>query len=252
MFNMLFGDESLKREIKDLKADFRLLEERNLELREDQEETENRITRLTLNHAADLRRIRTEHEVTLANLKSSRVINEATTKSEHQIEIDRLENKIGELEASFVKRVSKEVAAQKKDLKARGERQDEAHLVRSKRLEADYLEKISRVDRKLEEDKSSYRKYTKQEFNSRIETLEKENKGLVVDNAKLKGANEVMETSRAFFSGKTESMGEALHAVVKALPTVSAEITTPETVIRMPEAPVQKSGGNNGGGQQKQ
>ncbi len=159
----------------------------------------------------------------------------------HRLNLAERDNQIAEMKATMGDKVAKDIAQSKKDLKIRGESQEREHVNRLKALEKEYVEKLARVDRKLEEDKSSYRKYLKQEFNTKIEGLEKTVERLQIANATLQGANTELEKANGILEGNFENISDNLANVIKALPTVSATVTTPESHVHV--EPARATGG---------
>jgi chromosome segregation ATPase len=148
----------------------------------------------------------------------------------HNIEVEKLNNHILGMEKTMKDEVAKNTASDKKDLKAKSESQEREHSNKMKSLEKEYLEKLQRIDRKLEEDKTSYRKYLKSEFNSKVETLEKDNKNLLKENGELKGKVDGLNKAIDLFQGSINPVVSLAEKIVAALPVVSAEITTPKTI----------------------
>lgn len=111
-------------------------------------------------------------------------------------------------------------------------------------LEKEYADKIAKCDRALENDKASYKKYLRSEFNGRLDKAEEKAQKLEVENGKLLGENKSLIAWNEFCSGKQESQLELIGLVLKALPTVSANITTPEVIVNT-GMPAAKSNGSN-------
>lgn len=99
----------------------------------------------------------------------------------------------------------------------------------------------SKADKKLEDDKASYRKYLKTELNTKIDGLEKEVKKLAAESAtatgQLAGANATIE----ILKGQLGTMSTITDKILNALPEVSANITTPNF-----QAPAVKKEENKG------
>ena len=168
------------------------------------------------------------HRLAIADLVAThnREIFDLTAAQE--VVMTKLEKKVEVLERDFNFELRKAVSKDKESLRKQANEQDRKFADKVKKLEAEYAAKMAKLDTKLESDKASYRKYVRQENNTKLDTLEKENKRLVVENATLTGKNQALEVSQKFFSGKQEAGGEIITQLIKALPTVSAEITTPE------------------------
>lgn len=198
-----------------------------------------------------LKRERTDHKVELADQHNC-----------HQVAMNRIQNELEVSEKSVPLRVAKEVAQEKKDLRIAKEKQDREHADRMKKLEAEHAAKIAKCERDLETDKISYRKYLKQEFNTKIESLEKANLKLSEEASVLRAENSALSGSNISLNiindSLTDSVSElskgmvALSAkigdgLVKALPTVTADFNTPELPENHVhvEVPGAKSQGNN-------
>ena len=231
---IMFGEKKQEEEIKNLKSDNIYLRKENARLED------NKATR-----DIETQALKTEHRLSINDLMTENKLTLEEVNSEHKIEVAGLESKVCELEESVDIKVEKEVSTQKKDLKKKEEVLEKTFTDKTKKLETEYTEKLSRLDRKLEEDKSSYRKYLKGEFNSRIDTLEKDNKRLIETNTKLVAENSSLNRTSGIFEGQVKSLTESLNKIVEALPTVSANITTPEVVVQLPKQEVAKGGGNN-------
>lgn len=188
--------------------------------------------------AEKITNLESEIDSLILQLKYSR-----ENRSEHTLEVAELENTIKDMKQTQKDEIARGIAQEKRDLKSTKETQEREHKALVKKLEAEHLEKISRVDRKLEEDKTSFRKYLKTEFNTRLEKLEKENQKLSDENAEVRGINVGLESVNGHLSGQAESTLEVLSQFVKALPSVSATITTPESHVH-----VEPARGGNGGG----
>ena len=131
-----------------------------------------------------------------------------------------------------------------------------------KKLEADHAAKIAKCERDLETDKISYRKYLKQEFNTKIESLEKANLKLSEEASVLRAENSALSGSNISLSVVNDSLTDSVaelskgmvalstkigEGLVKALPTVTADFNTPELPENHVhvEVPGAKSQGNN-------
>ena len=237
--------DNLKK-ISQLKADLKLANENLTQAREDRDKAELKLLRVRTDHTVDMDDLITGNQIT-----NSRLINE---------------NEV--LEKSIPLKVAKEVAQEKKDLRIRSEKHDREHVDRMKKLEAEHAAKIAKADRDLETDKVSYRKYLKQEFNTRIETLEKanlklseeastlraENSSLVGSNESLEVVNESLTDSVSELSkGMVALSGKIADGLVKAVPTITADFETPvlpENHVHV-EVPGAAKGGQGGGNQDK-
>jgi chromosome segregation ATPase len=238
--------DNLKR-ISELKEEVKTLNESLVQAREDRDTAE-----------INLNRSRTDHRVEIADLENS-----------HQVEVNRLENDLEVSEKSVPIKVAKEVAQEKRDLKVKTEKQDREHADRMKKLEAEHAAKIAKCDRDLETDKASYRKYLRSEVNSKMETLEKDNKRLFEENVKLSSTVKELENVNGRLEAEVESLTESVgsladnlgtlstkiaEGLVKAVPTITADFETPvlpENHVHI-EAPGAAKGGNQGGGNKEQ
>ena len=240
--------DNLKK-ISDLKAEVKTLNEALTLARESRDEAE-----------ISLSRQKTDYQVDLEDERNSRII-----------EVNRLENENEALEKSIPLKVAKEVAQEKKDLKLRGEKQDREHTDRMKNLETEHAAKIAKSDRDLETDKASYRKYLKTDFNTRIETFEKDNKRLVTENVTLNAENNEQENTIGRLESQVEAGNEAVleltkgitslsskiaEGLVKSVPTITADFETPKTLenhvhVEVPGAAKGGQGGGNKDGGQK-
>lgn len=233
--------DNLKK-ISELKTEVKNLNESLVQARQDRDTAE-----IALN------RSRTDHRVELANQENER-----------QVEVNRLENETEALEKSVPLRVAKEVAQEKKDLRISKEKQDREHADRMKKLEAEHAAKIAKCDRDLESDKVSYKKYLRTEFNTRIETLEKDNKRLITENVtgnanfcaaeknigrlktQVKAGNEAVSE---LTKGITTLSSKIAEGLVKSVPTITAYFETPQTPENHVhvEVPGAAKGGQGGG-----
>lgn len=208
-------------EIVDLKNSCNLKDEEILRLKDEIATNDNKILE-----------IRTSHRIAMDDLKT-----------EHQVELNTKANEVFTLKETLDARVEKEVSPIKKELKIKGEKQDAEHATRMKKLESDYALKIAKCDRDLETDKASYRKYLRQEMNSKIEHLEKDNDRLSKENARLIGENMGLTRTSALFEGQLEKLGDVVDSIVDALPSVEVNMSTPEVTVNLPKA--EQKGGNN-------
>lgn len=142
-----------------------------------------------------------------------------------------LKREIEVLEENYTQDVEDGLVDGNKKLAAKEDQLDKAHADRTKKLEAEYAAKLAKVDRDLEADKASYRKYMRTELNKEVDTLRAENLKLIKENATLTGENNIFKNSQSFFTGRVESMNDFANKLVGALPTVSAEITTPVVTV---------------------
>lgn len=215
------------------------------------------------------REARDEAEIALSRQQTNHRVELEDERNSRTIAVNRLENEKEALEKSIPLKVAKEVAAEKKELKARGEKQDREHADRMRKLETEHAAKISKCDRDLEAEKVSYRKYLRSEFNSKVEALEKDNKRLFTENATLAGKNTGLETTVGILESQIESVtefadsvaadlgtlsGKIAEGLVKSTPTITADFSTPETPenhvhVEVPGTPAK--GGNQGGGGNK-
>ncbi len=211
----IFGDEGLKAEIKSLKSDI-LFFRRKIASLED-EIAKNDIVNSEL---------QTRQSILLATRDNDMLV----------------------LKETMNDKISKEVSQTKKDYKSKTESLEREHANKMKSLEKEYVEKLARVDRKLEEDKTSFKKYFKTEFNGKIENLEKENDRLFKENVTLKAENSAVTGSKDSLQGQIESLTSIMEQIVNSLPVVSATMTTPETHVHVEPA----KGGQGGGNKQEQ
>ncbi len=118
------------------------------------------------------------------------------------------------------------------------------------------------MEKDLENDKVSYRKYLRSEMNSKIETLEKENKSLVIENISLTkevkqdereaglldGQNKVLAGIVSSLTKNLDTLSTKLgEGLVKALPEITADFKTPtfpENHIHVEPAKISSGGGN--------
>jgi transketolase len=202
---------------------------------------------MAMSHRYAIAENEASHSREIFNLNLSQETMMTKLIADHETGTTRLQKKVEVLERDFNFELRKAISKDKESIRKQSIDQDRKYADKVKKLEAEYASKMSKLDTKLEQDKASYRKYLRQENNTKIDTLEKENKRLVVENAILKGQNEVLNGSQKFFAGKQESGGEIISQLIKALPTVSAEITTPEiNVVGTPtSAPKQNVGGSD-------
>jgi len=156
----------------------------------------------------------------------------------HRIEIAQLQEVIRLSNDLFDLRLRKESSSELKNLENQEKNQDKTHTDRMKKLEAEHTAKIVKFDRDLEVDKISYRKYIKQEFNNRVEHLEKEVSRLSAKNNELMAVDSAREFYSGVMEGSVESLSETIKQLIVALPVVSATITTPEVSVA--------NAGNNG------
>lgn len=261
---ILFGNSAQKAEIKRLKGDNRYLTEENVRL-------EDKIADADIKVA----RIRTDNRLNVEELvnENKRIL--ASERAQHGMALDEVEADLEKLEESFDARVEKEVSTQKKDLKnkekeitKRSETQDRTYNEKMRKLENEHIARKIKNDKELESDKVSYRKYLRGECGSKVENLEKENKRLVAENAKFSADHTAAEKNIGRLESQNKSLtgiveelsknvgnlsGKIVDGLVKSMPTISAEFTTPETPdvnVNLPSTPA--AGGNKqGGGEQK-
>lgn len=270
---ILFGDKAQKAEIKRLRESNVSLAKENASLEDAALDTATRITRIKTDNRETINEITLRNEVEVSELKRGHQITVQDLESGHEISINELENDVEKLEESFTSRVDKEVSSVKKDfrnkekdLDRKGDANEKTHTERMKRLEADYAVKIAKCDKELEADKVSYRKYIKSEFNTKVETLEKENARLVKDNitlgvksegqtftiGRLEGQVKTLTSIAEGLSTNVGALSETLaEGLLKGMPTVSANITTPEVNVNLPATPAQGGGNKQSGGEQK-
>lgn len=270
---ILFGDKAQKAEIKRLRESNVSLARENASLEDAALDTATRITRIKTSNRDTINEINLRNEMQVSELKMGYQTQIQDLESGHEISINELENDIEKFEESFTARVDKEVSSVKKDfqnkekdLDRKGDANEKAHTERMKRLEADYAAKIAKCDRELEADKVSYRKYIKSEFNTRVETLEKDNKRLLSENISLSTSNANLKASNSVSENQIKSLTELnaslvenigtlsskiVDGLVKGMPTVSAEITTPEVNVHVPAAATSAQAKQNVGGEQK-
>lgn len=278
--------ESKESKVARLSAQLREANTTILSLREVILDNDNKNAASKLSHREEISYVKrqTAEEVAGIRLEAEQQVKDVL--SDTGVEIADLNRKIEGFENDFESKLEKAVKdekksltntekALKKDYETKTKRLEADFASKTKKLEADFaakakqqtkehLEKLSKMDTKLENDKASYRKYVRQENNKNIESLEKrivgldaENKRISIENGKLIGENTSLKSLSNFNAGKTESMGtlanKLTEGLVKAMPTVNADFTTPEVVVQMPksETPTQK-GGNNGGGNNEQ
>lgn len=250
---ILFGSKALKEENDNLRVSNENLIERNLELERENAEVDNRIERVRISNIREMDEL----------------------KNVHEREINRLTDQIADFDASFERKVEAAVAEKKKELKKLTETQerdfkdrvkklDKEYEDREKKLNKEFTDRMNSNDRKLEQDKISYRKYLRQEHNTRLTELEKENKNLSKENMSLNSEVKAQENTIGILqgqvkvlSGNTETFAKSLDSLssklgdglVKAMPNISADFSTPknpETHVHI-EQPTGKGGGNQGG-----
>lgn len=236
LFNKDKKVSRLTNEVEDLKSKLETSEA----LRINAERSENRIY-------SEMRDMETEHIVKLANVRREVRVelnevqaelkelkeNNATVLENHKIDLDnQYVDKTNKLEKEHAERMRK----LEKDFANK-----EANL------EAKYLEKMTKCDKKLEDDKASFRRYMKTEHNKYVELLETDNKNLLKENLTLRAERDAAIASHKIIEGTLSSVAGSFDKLIGALPAVSAEITTPEVVVQMPKQEVPAKGGNNGG-----
>ncbi len=167
----------------------------------------------------------------------------------HQVDEERLLLRVVNAENSVKTQVADGLRKGRKDLEHRAEQQDRAHAERMKRLEADYAAKIAKCDRELEADKASYRKYIRQENNTRIEKLEKENAALTKENITANATIASLTRETGMYDGKLNLAIQAFNDIAKALPVITANFTTPDITVLPGQSVAPKQ---NNGEQKKQ
>lgn len=194
------------KKVVDLEAELKRVNERLTEAREDRDIAVLEVARLITDH-------RSEVEIILMD---------------HDAIVKRLELEKKNLENSIKDKIAAGIDSEVRKLKAEGVAQEKRYTERMAKLEKEYAEKIARCDAKLESDKASYRKYLRQEHNTKLENLEKENRKLSGEIAELRGVNIALGNMNGTLTGQVESTISLMEGLVKALPTVTAEFTTPE------------------------
>lgn len=161
----------------------------------------------------------------------------AVFRTERNLDAEYYENLYKDLSNKFDEKVDRAITAVEKPLRKEYESkvtsQDKLHQERMTRLEKDHAEKIAKCDRNLEEDKKSYRKYLREEFNKQIDTLTEENKNLIRDNMELCADLEAETNVNSVLTGTIEATNKTMEALVKALPTIDAKFTTPNAPTAM-------------------
>lgn len=260
---ILFGNKVQRLEINRLKEDLR-------EANRDIITLEDKIA----DNDIKVAKIRTDNRLKVDGLLRDHKIQIQNKRTEHEVELNTIQSILEKLEEKFDARVDKEVVTIKKDynnktkeLDKKSQANDKAQIALVKKLEAEYAAKIAKCDRDLESEKVSYRKYLRSEFNANVEKLEKDNTRLTTENAILSDSNKGLERTNGILEEQIESVTEfadtvagsmstlstkIVEGLVKSMPTVSAEITTPEVNVNLP-AQATPQGGNKqgGGGEQK-
>lgn len=221
-----WGRESKADRIKRLEDENVSLENRITNLRDEKIDREIANGRLDQNNKATIHDLETYYEREIRNISTELNV----FKENYDIDLNNAvvdaENKAEKKEQDFEKAFNKRVIE----------------------LEREHAVKIGKCDKDLELDKISYRKFFREDRNEKMATLESENKKLSLENATLKGENKSLEGWNNFCTGKQEQVLETVGLIIKALPVVSANITTPEVVVQMPK---QEQAKQNGGIQQK-
>lgn len=198
---------------------------------------ENRINEMRLSHGTELRTTRANHVHELTCLHE-----------DYGNKINGLERNIEVLEENEKTAIEDGIVSEQNRLIKENQCRDKEHTVLLAKLEKEYAIKMAKMDKELEADKASYRKYLRTEMNSKIDTLEKENTRLVKENANLSADNRAINSIHEFAKGQVDATSNFANKALEALPTVTAEITTPE--INVVGAPA-NANRNNGGEQKK-
>jgi hypothetical protein len=118
---------------------------------------------------------------------------------------------------------------------------------RAKALKQDkeHAERMARLEKKFEDEKVSYQKYLRTQRNSDLEVAQAKVIDLTKENGELRGENKVLISSSKITEGQLSQIANVTEKIICALPSVSAEITTPEVNIQLPKVEAPKGGNGN-------
>lgn len=232
----------LEDKVRDLEADKIYLQGRI-------DDNQNEINKQEVYHKETIGRMENNHTLLMNDLQREYDLLESDFDS-------KLEKAIKD-EKAFLVKAKKNL---EKDYESKTKKLEKDYEAKFKQLNKEHVEKLAKMDAKLEADKASYRKYIRQENNKQIETFEKDIKSkdativdLRVQLAEANGKIAGLERTSGILQGQVSSTATALEKTIDALPTVTAEITTPEVVVQMPkqEGSANKGGSQGGGDKSK-
>jgi len=175
-----------------------------------------------------------DHEVKLSTIELDHREEIKSIEGNFSYDVLVLENKIQGLTDSLALSIKREVASTKKEYEVKTEKLEKEHKDAMKTAKGDLAKNIESSDKKLEEDKTSYRKYLKKEHNTENDRLVTGNKKLFADNAKLDGENKGLISRATEAETQVKTLTTLVSKFVEALPKVSAEITTPVVNVQVP------------------
>lgn len=172
---------------------------------------------------------------------------------DHELKISHLQDEIEKIKFNFDVDVENAIVEKENQLIDRESALEAKYRAKEVALEAtfakkeatrnrEHIEKLARMDKKLEEDKASYRKWLRQEHNKLVDTLTSENTRLVKDNSKLEGRVHELSSYVEVGMNQTESLSQMVSAMMGTLPKISANFSTPTVEVVMPQL-----GSGNGG-----
>lgn len=112
------------------------------------------------------------------------------------------------------------------------------------RQDKEHADRMARLEKKFEDEKVSYQKYLRTQRNSDLEKAQEKVLQLTAELSEERGINTSVKNTSKIMEGQLSSVTSVLEKIITALPTVSAEITTPEVTVQMPKMDAPK--GNNG------
>lgn len=240
---MTKSKEVLKGEIVDLRDRLKVAIESRDEAISDSYNASLRVGAIRNEYLNQIEQIKAGHQDSKNSIISSYEQTIAGLKRELSIIQENFEITVEDAVIDKERAIAKKSDLQDKEHDARMNKLEKEYATLVKNLEKEHAAKIAKCDKDLESDKISYRKYLRTEYNTRVDSLEKANKEFVQKVAGLEGENSGLHTTVGILEGQLDSMTNCVGNVISALPTVSAQITTPDISVSLPGAQQVKTGG---------
>lgn len=208
--------EDLRNEIEMLKRDKYILSRKLVGAADARNEAEVRLEAEKVDYKLEVTKYMLDHKLVLNEIEN-----------DHKIEVSDLKNTIKRLEEEVPLAVENAV------IDAHNE-----YVELENALEEKYSKMFKTLQSVPEDAKSHYRKNLKAEYKEKIDSLEKSNKSLTESNIKLTSELKASAHMHGTVEGQLEALQDIMSDLVGALPTVSANITTPDVNV--------SNAGNNG------
>jgi len=208
--------EDLRQQNEELKFDKYQLTQKFIRAVDKQNEADIRLEAEKVDYKLEARKYMLDHKLVLDGLVN-----------DHQIEVNDLKNTIKRLEEEVPLAVENAVIDEQN-----------RYVDLENQLEERYNKMFKSLQSDLEDAKSHYRKNLKAEYKDKIDSLEKANKSLTEANIKLTSELKASAHMQGVMEGQLESLKDVVSDLVEALPSVSANITTPDVTVT--------NAGNNG------